>query len=149
MSLIMNTKRVDDSPEWQAGETTFDVAGKAFVYCLNTGAALDAHEAGEIHENHTCRPARSATDGVLVGVPEVDLGIGKWGWLQIYGPVEELMVAGNCAANVALYTTGTPGTLDDATASQNKIDGVWLTAARGAGAGTAAAVLNFPFYALA
>jgi len=145
MPLVFNPKRVDDSPEWQAGQTTFDVSGKVFVYCQNKGAMLDAHEAGEIDESYSCRPARSATDGVRVGVPEVDLGVGKWGWLQIYGPAP-VMVGANCAVDAVLYTSGTAGTLDDTAGSQNKIEGIWLTTAKGAGAGTAPAMLNFPYY---
>ncbi|MCY3569315.1 MAG: hypothetical protein OXH38_11850 [Chloroflexi bacterium] len=148
MQTIFNWEKVDDSPLYTPGDLAFDAAGLVGIYLENTGAALDAHEAAEVHEDASCRPTRVATTAARVGVPHVDLGVGKWAWLQLYGPLAELMVGANCAANVALFTSATAGTLDDASSSQKKIKGIWLTTARGSSAGTAPAFLNFPYYDL-
>ena len=46
-------------------------------------------------------------------------------------------VAANCAANVALYSSGTAGRMDDASSNQHRLPGVFLSAARGGSAGNA------------
>lgn len=66
-------------------------------------------------------------------------------WAQVYGPAS-IRVAASCAAFTTLNTTATAGQLDDdATTGAEVINGLGLTAARSASAGTAAGSLTYPF----
>jgi hypothetical protein len=81
--------------------------------------------------------------GDLLGVAPATIAANSFGWVQVKG-VCNVQVAASCAANVRLNTTATAGQLDDdGTAGSITCDGIFLTTARGAGAGTAPAVMNY------
>lgn len=64
---------------------------------------------------------------------------GDWGWLQTNGEFAAVSVLTLAAANAALNTTATAGTLDDdATANSFVITGLVINAAQGAGTGVQA-----------
>lgn len=48
----------------------------------------------------------------------------KWGWYQVRGDDVPMSLAASCAKDVALYTTGTGGVLDDESSSVHKVLGV-------------------------
>jgi hypothetical protein len=48
----------------------------------------------------------------------------KWGWFQVRGDNVPMSLAASCAEDVALYTTGTAGVLDDESSSVHKVLGV-------------------------
>lgn len=80
--------------------------------------------------------------GEHVGVPVCPAALeDDYIWLQIAGPAD-IQVSASAAANAALSTTATAGQLDDA--GGLIVDGIILTTARPASAGTAPGVLNFP-----
>jgi len=68
----------------------------------------------------------------------------NYGWVQRAG-AGVARVAASAAANVVLNTTGTAGQIDDdGTADMFEINGLVLTTANVASAGTAAAMYNYP-----
>jgi hypothetical protein len=54
--------------------------------------------------------------GNVIGFAQTSIGTGRVGWIHLGGK-PKVNLAANCAAFVNLYTTGTPGVLDDATVS--------------------------------
>lgn len=129
--------------------TMTDESGKVWVYVQASGAITGAGYACVIDETGQAVMATTTTTasafGDRVGIPEAAFADDEYGWLQIYGP-SSVLGAASCAANTAINSTATAGTLDDdATAGAEVIAGVVLTAAVGAGgAATAAAMLNYP-----
>ncbi len=112
------------------------LSAKPRVLALQVHARLlDAH--GE----HVLE-ARAAR-GDLLGVAPSAIAASSYGWVQVKG-VCNVQVAASCAANVRLNTTATAGQLDDdGTAGSLTCDGIVLTTARAASAGTAPAVMNY------
>ena len=79
------------------------------------------------------------------GVASAAVTASYYYWAQVYGPAD-IRVAASCAAFTTLNTTATAGQLDDdASAGAEVINGLGLTAARAASAGTAAGSLSYPF----
>lgn len=84
--------------------------------------------------------------GDKIGVAPAAASAADYGWVQVYGTCDAINVAASCAANAALASTssGTPGTLDDATGTGTKnISGIILTTAATTAA-NAPGVLNYP-----
>lgn len=61
-----------------------------------------------------------------VGFAQASIASGYYGWVQTSGVVK-VNLAANCDDNVPLYTTATPGVLDDAIVSGGLILGVTST----------------------
>jgi hypothetical protein len=74
----------------------------------------------------------TSTNGAVphrVGFAKAILIASKWGWYQIRGISVPMSLAASCAKDVALYTTGTGGVLDDESSSvQNVLGAVADTA---------------------
>lgn len=58
-----------------------------------------------------------------VGFAQTSIASGNYGWVQLSGR-PKVKLAANCADKVALYTTSTAGTLDDAVVSVGEVVGV-------------------------
>jgi len=83
--------------------------------------------------------------GDIVGVAKAAVAASSYGWVQVKG-VANVQVAASCAANVRLNTTATAGQIDDdGTTGAMQVQGIYLTTARAASAGTAPGVLNYPY----
>jgi hypothetical protein len=65
-----------------------------------------------------------ADDGYHVGFAQSAFTDAYYGWVAVKGSDIGCLLKASCAADSALYTTGTAGYLDDASTSQTKIDGV-------------------------
>lgn len=131
---------------FSAGDQFHSHDAKIYVF-VKTSAAVTQYDAVTYDETYTTvvAPVSTSNDagGDKVGVAQVAIASGSWGWIQIYGPATVNALA-SCAANVRLNTTGTAGNLDDdGTAGSFAIDGLVLTAARGGSAPTAC-MLNYP-----
>lgn len=68
----------------------------------------------------------------------------KYGWYQVYGEVAVANVLASCAAEVAVYSTATAGSLDDEPTSQTKINRAICRAARGGTDGSTTAFIAYP-----
>lgn len=78
------------------------------------------------------------TAGAVICVPQIAIagssGTPLYAWVATGGNGFRGLVLASCAANVALYTTSTAGSLDDATSSVSLVPGLRaLTAVTGAG----------------
>lgn len=92
-----------------------------------------------IDENFDAFPITKALAdaGNKIGVAPAAFADEELGWVQISGIVANVLVLASCAADVALYTCATAGSIDDTTTSQTKINGIVLTTARAASDGVA------------
>lgn len=118
---------------------------KAWLY-VQAGAAFAAGDNVVVDElgAATELTTTNSKKGNRVGVCPCAFASGDYGFVQVYG-VTSSMVLTLAAPNVNINTTATGGALDDdATAGSKVINGIVLTTARGAGTGTAPAVLNWP-----
>lgn len=127
------------------GDRYTDQVGKEYVYVQATSAITGAGYVAIIDEAYAAVMVSTSVDkiGNLIGVAGVAFAAADYGWLQVKGPCL-VRVAASCAANVTLNTTATAGQLDDdGTAGALAINGLVLTTARSASAGTAAGLLNY------
>lgn len=91
-------------------------AGDACIITTATGAA-------------TGITTTNGTLGNLVGVAQVAIASGSYGWLQRAGYTQNINTVSNTQPNVLLYTTATAGLLDDlGTTGVKTVSGIVLTA---------------------
>lgn len=82
--------------------------------------------------------------GNQVGVAQVAIASGAYGWIQRNGVCSNINVAAGCVQNVQLATTATAGVLDDAvTTGLKNINGIVITTTT-TPAATVAGTLNNP-----
>ena len=127
------------------GDRHIDQTGNEYVYVQAGVGGITANFVATINEAYGAVMVSTSNDarGDLLGVAPVAIAASSYGWVQVKG-VCTVQVAASCAANVRLNTTATAGQLDDdGTAGSITCDGIFLTTARGAGAGTAPGVLNY------
>jgi len=112
------------------GDCFKDEDGRSFVY-VQAGGAITQYDWVSIDENYAALAGTkgAADDGHMVGFAQVAFANDDYGWVLTQGANVTARVAASCAADVALYTTGTGGILDDETTSQTKIEGVVAVAA--------------------
>lgn len=127
------------------GDRHIDQAGNEYVFVLAGSGGITANFVATINEAYDAVMVSTSNDarGDLLGVAPSAIAASSYGWLQIKG-VCTVQVAASCAANARLNTTATAGQLDDdGGAGSFTCDGIFLTTARGAGAGTAPGILNY------
>lgn len=127
------------------GDRHIDQLGNEYVFVQAGAGGITANFVATIDEAYAAVMVSTSNDarGDLIGVAPVAIAANSYGWVQVKG-VCNVQVAASCAANVRLNTTATAGQIDDdGTAGALALDGIVLTTARGAGAGTAPAVLNY------
>jgi hypothetical protein len=128
-------------------DVTQDEDGNEFLYVQANGA-LDAQDVVIVDETGQAVVASTTTSatafGDKAGVVNIAFADNDYGWVQRSGPTTANVLA-NCAANTAINTTATDGTLDDdATSGAEVITGIALTTANGGSTAAAACMLNFP-----
>lgn len=127
------------------GDRHIDQIGNEYVYVQAGVGGITANFVATIDEAYGAVMVSTSNDarGDLLGVAPVTIAASSFGWVQVKG-VCNVQVAASCAANVRLNTTATAGQLDDdGTAGSITCDGIFLTTARAASAGTAPAVMNY------
>ena len=150
---IFDPTRVDAAPaaggntEFVLGQIATDYKGDEYMF-IRAAAAMAAHDVAVITEAYSARGALASqgASGDRVGVALTAIPNGSYGWVSRKGR-GDINVRASCAANAQLYTSGTSGSLDDDSTSQEAIDGIVLTTARAASAGTAPAVWDYPHFA--
>jgi hypothetical protein len=129
------------------GERFMDSEGREWAY-VSASAAIAAFDVVTMTAAHAAAPLGTANDarGNLAAVAPVAFASADRGWVQVRGAVANVNVLASAAANVRLNTTATAGSLDDdGTVGSMHVQGIYLTTARGAGAGPAPAILNYPY----
>jgi hypothetical protein len=114
--------------EHALGTKTNGTDGTEWTYVQANGA-ITQYDAVGIDEDYQAAALTKAMadDGWIIGFAQVAFADNDYGWVATKGSNIRTRLAINCAADVALYTTGTAGVLDDASTSQTKIDGVVST----------------------
>lgn len=113
-----------------------------FVYAA---AEVPATTVAVIDPNFNAAQITSANSspGDRCGVAHTTIPAKSYGWLSRAGK-GLIQVGANANARVALNTTNTPGRLDDGGNAADVVDGIVLTANRGAGVGTQNGVWDYP-----
>jgi len=141
--LGVSFSRVDSSQEFDLGLCVSGTKGSKWMYC-QFSSAVAQYDAVGIVETFTAASLTKALadEGAKVGFAQVAFASGEYGWVALEGMDISVTCLANCAADAALYTTSTAGSLDDDATSQTKVEGVTLVTAIGgsAAAGTVKAV---------
>lgn len=126
--------RVSLDREMVVGTVVNGTDGTRYVYVQASGVitagqavAIDAGQAAPL-------TATNAITGVDIGVANVAFAANEYGFVQTRGATT-VDVAAAAAADVQLYATATPGTLDDA--GTVTLAGISLTSAESGGQATA------------
>lgn len=133
----------DETSATQAlGTREASVDNQEYVYVL-AGSAITQYQWVGVDEDFSAYPLTKAMadDGWIIGVAQTAKTSGSYGWVAVKGANLTANVAGSCAADVALYTTSTAGTVDDTSTSQTKIDGAVAVASNGTSAAANVEVL--------
>ena len=133
-------------PPHRLGQQSTNNFGEVFMF-VKAKAAMSEGRMCRVASNFEAQHALASVGakGDRVGMAAADIPLNGYGWVQRVGVVD-LFVKANCGASRQLYTSATAGALDDTASSQEAINGVTLAAARGAGDGTAKAVLEYPVW---
>ena len=129
-----------EGPGVSVGTLAYSPDGGMYV-CIKADGAIGAGEACYVKNSsweidEVASGGSQFETGQTICFPQVALADNEYGWGLVYGE-GEFHVAASCAANVALYSSGTAGRMDDASANQHQLPGVFLSTARGTGAGNA------------
>jgi hypothetical protein len=129
----------DESGAFHLGQrAVLDDNGEAMY--VHASAAIAANDVVGIDENFEAAPLTKAMadDGWMIGVAaDVALSDNDFGWVRMKGSNFSGNVLASCAADAALYTSGTAGSLDDSSSSQTAIKGVVCVTAGSGGGKTA------------
>lgn len=130
------------------GTVHVDHRGYRWMYVRAEGA-LSVGTVVAIDEAFDAFPLTKALAdaGNKIGVAQVAAADEDFCWVLVYG-IGQALVLASCAADVALYTCATAGSLDDTTTSQTKINGIVLTTARGGTDGLAPVRLTIEPFAV-
>lgn len=124
--------------DFAVGTRAFGNNGSEWIYVHANGAITQYDCVGIDEDYEAAAMTKTIADGGwLVGFAQVAFADNDYGWVALRGSAINCRVAASCAADVALYTTGTAGVLDDTSASQTMVNGVVAVAA-GTSAGTSA-----------
>lgn len=115
-----------DNPITQLGTVVNGTDGSTFEYILAMSALSEFNAVG-IDENGRASNLTTTLAATVkrVGVAQISIAVSTYGWVQRAGQMR-VNVAQACQDFVALFTTATPGVLDDATISECLVLGVNL-----------------------
>lgn len=127
------------------GTTTKGSDGTEWVY-VQANAAITQYRAVGIDENYQAALLTKAMvdDGWGIGFAQVAFADDDYGWVATKGSNINCWCLGSCAADVALYSSGTAGALDDDASGQTKVDGVVAVAAVATAAAATEIIATFP-----
>ena len=118
-SLIgVNLNAYDTTAQFAKGTQVLGTDGSLFQY-VNTLSAVAAFNAVCIDDagDASNLTTTNAAFYKQIGVAQISIAVSCYGWVQRSGKLQ-VNVAANCQDFVALFTTATPGVLDDVTVSE-------------------------------
>lgn len=124
----VNLTRVDSTAQFPVGTLVNLSDGGQAMYVQSTTSALSTYAAVSIDANGlaTMLTTTNAATSPRIGFAQTSIATGAFGWVAIGGsPIVNL--AANCDDAVPLFTTGTPGVLDDATVTAGYVFGLIST----------------------
>lgn len=106
------------SAQFSLGTTTLGTDGAMFEY-VQVLSAVAAYNAVGISDSNTASNITTTLAATVkkVGVAQLSIAVSCYGWVQRTGKMS-VNVAANCQDFVSLFTTATPGVLDDVTVSE-------------------------------
>lgn len=121
---------------------------RKFVF-VSASTSVTSYQIVAVDSTFYVQPATSALASAAsrLGCAQNNISAGSWGWVQTRG-LMTVKALSTCSASVALYTSGTAGSVDDASASQVKIAGLVTLANITDAASTAAVAAVDMFTAL-
>ena len=130
------------TPSFAVGTRTTGSDGTTWVY-VNASGAIAQYDFVGIDENYAAAPLSTAMagDGWMVGTAQVAFDSADYGWVCLSGTNVSGTGITGAAADVALYTSGTAGTLTDSTTIGTKIDGVVFVTSPTTSAGVSVEVI--------
>jgi len=101
---------------------------KRFVF-VSASTSVTSYQVVAIASDFYVQPATSALASAAsrLAVAQNNISAGSWGWVQTRGNLT-VNALSTCSAAVALYTSGTAGSVDDTSTSQVKIGGLVILA---------------------
>ncbi len=101
---------------------------KRFMF-ISASTSVTSFQVVAINSAFVVQPATSAlaSAGSRLGVAQNAISAGSWGWVQTRGNLT-VNALSTCSSAVALYTSGTAGSVDDTSTSQVKIAGLVILA---------------------
>lgn len=136
----------DQGNEVAVGTRVQTSNGGVFQY-VHAAAAITQYSCVTIDEDgEASMSTKTAVDaGHQIGFAQVAFADNDFGWVCIHSPGNITVRAlADCAADVQLYTSGTPGALDDTSGSQTLIRGVVLAVAATNTASSREAIAVYP-----
>jgi len=119
----------DEGNDFALGTIVEGTNGTEFMY-VHASAAVTQYDVVGIDEDFEAAPLSKdmADDGWTIGLSQVAAADNDFFWVALKGAGGtdglQANVLTSCAADVALYTSATDGSLDDSSTSQTKIDGI-------------------------
>jgi hypothetical protein len=136
-----------DSPPFAVGQMTVGTDGSEWTFVLAT-ANIAQYDWVGVDEDYDAAPLTKAMadDGWIIGVAQVAIASGSYGWVCTKGANVSGNVAASTAADSALYTSSVAGTLKytGSLTLQTKIDGVVAVTAKNTVAGATEVLLTWP-----
>ena len=125
----LNLTTVDSTQRVELGKRVTATDGQQYVY-VKAAEAITQYMFVAIDEDfNASKVTKALADaGYEIGVAQTAFASADYGFVATKGSNLTGRVLGSCVADVALYTSGTAGVLDDSSTSQTKIDGVVLVA---------------------
>lgn len=124
---VAGTTTDGENAEFTLGTRIPATDDQVYVYA-QAGEAISQYDFVAIDEDFQVLKlgTTEAGDGHIVGVAQVAFSDNDLGWFAVKGANLQGNVGSSCAKDVALWTTATDGTLDDASGTGDliKIDGV-------------------------
>jgi hypothetical protein len=131
-AIGVNLDLVTSVPQYSVGTMQFTNDGGIYQY-VQAASTVSQFAAVAIFGNQTVRmletsivTAAGELQSRVVGFAQASMASAFYGWVARAGKVT-VNVADDCAAGAMLFTTTTPGVLDDATVSAALILGCQLT----------------------
>jgi len=124
----VNLTRVDTTALFPLGTIVNLNDGGQAMYVKATTSALSTYAAVSIDPNGkaTMLTTTNAATSPRIGFAQTSVATSGYGWVNLGGTVL-VNAAAQCAPSVPLFTTGTPGVLDDATVTAGYVFGAIVT----------------------
>lgn len=115
----------DSTAVFPTGTTVQLNDGSQAIYVLSSTSAVSTFAAVAINADGTVDmlTTTNAATTPRIGFAQTSIATGYYGWVQL-GGVVKVNLAANCDDGVPLFTTGTPGVLDDATVTAGYVMGL-------------------------
>lgn len=138
----------DSGQYFGLGDRYEDSNGNRYVF-VSASTSVTSYQVVAITSAFYGQPATSAlaSAAAFVGVAQNNISAGSWGWVQTRGNMT-VNALSTCSTAVALYTSGTAGSVDDTSTSQVKIAPIVINANITAAAATTAFSATDMFVAL-